>query len=163
MIAFTGLRALFKQRSTNIKVSTGKVLIYIFASIYIGVATMLGLMLFIIPGLIIMAASFFVPIFVLKDGQGPIEAVASSASLLRGNIFKVTLFLCILWLGIMAVEYIVNLLFSFLAAPELLASAITSGLLLVIGLVTLPVMVNFHEFLTIEHNTTIQPTPEGAG
>jgi len=162
MIAFAGLQVLFKNRGAGVEVTSGKILIYIVAAIYIGVATMLGMMFFIIPGLIIMAASFFAPIFILKNGEGPIEAVASSASLLQGRVVHVTFLLCGVWLAIYAIEYAVSFIFGLFPAPEILVTAIASALLLVVGLFTLPVMVNLHSHLVAEHNKQMQPTPDGA-
>ncbi len=123
---------------------------------------MLGMMFFIIPGIIIMAASFFAPIYILQEGQGPIEAVASSASLLQGKVFHVTLLLSGVWLAIYAFEYVVGLIFGVLPVPGVLTNAFTSSLLLLVGLVTLPVMVHLKTHLVAEHNKQMQPTPDGA-
>lgn len=147
MITFAGLQVLFKSRGTEVEVTSGKIITYIIAVTYIGIATILGMMFFIIPGLIIMSASFFVPIYILRDHQGPIEAVASSASLLQGKMLHVTLLLCGMWLAIYAVEGAASFLFSLLPVPDLLITTITSSLLLVVSLVTLPVMFNLHTHL----------------
>lgn len=163
MIAFAGLQVLLKYRGEVVEVTPGKIIIFIIAAVYIGIATMLGMMFFIIPGIIIMAASFFAPVYILEDNQGPIEAVASSASLLQGKILHVTLLLCGVWLAIYAIEYTAGLLFGVLPVPDLLINAITSSLLMVVGLVTLPVMVRLKTHLVAEHNKQMQPTPDGAG
>jgi hypothetical protein len=155
MIAFAGLQVLFKNRGAKVEVTSGKIITYIIAVTYIEIATMLG-MFFIILGFIIMAASFFAPIYIFKEHQGPIEAVASSASLLQGKVLHVTLLLCGVWLAIYAVKYVASLIFGLLPAPDLLATTIISALLLVVDLVTLPVMVNLHTYLVAEHNKQIQ-------
>lgn len=163
MVAFAGLQALFKSRSEGVEVTSGKVFVYVIAASYIGVAIMFGMMFFVIPGIIIMAASFFAPIYILKENQGPVEAVASSASLLQGKVFHVTLLICGLWLAILAIEYVINLVLGMLPLPVILTNTVTSSLVLVVGLITLPVMVNLQSYLVEEHNKKIQPTPEGAG
>lgn len=163
MVAFAGLQVLFKSRSEEVEVTSGKIIIYIITATYIDIATMLGMMFFIIPGIIIMAASFFSPIYILQENQGPIEAVASSASLLQGKVFHVTFLLCSVWLAIYAIEYVVGLAFGILPLPAVLTNAATTGLLIIVGLVTLPVMVHLKKHLAAEHNKEMQPTPDGAG
>ena len=158
MVAFAGLKVLLKSRGEMVEVTSRKIIIYIIAVVYIGIATMLGMMLLIIPGIIIMAASFFAPVYILQDNQGPIEAVASSASLLQGKVLHVTLLLSGVWLAIYAIEYTAGLLFGVLPVPGLLINAITSSLLMVVGLVTLPVMVRLQTYLVAEHNKQMQPT-----
>lgn len=152
MVVFVGLQVLFKSRGEKVEVTAGKIIIYIIAASYIGIATMLGMIFFLIPGIIIMAASFFAPIYILQEGQGPIEAVASSASLLQGRIFHVTLLLCSIWLVIYAIEYAVGLVFRVFPAPVILTNTVTSSLLLLVKLVALPVMIHLKMHLVAEHN-----------
>ena len=163
MLTFAGLRVLFKVKNEEVEVTSSKIIIYFIAAIYIGVATMLGMMLFIVPGIIIMAASFFVPIYILQENQGPIEAVASSASLLQGKVLHVTLLLCSIWLAIFLIDYVASLALGMLPIPTVLTKSVTSTLLLVIGLITLPVMVNLKSHLVEEHSKRKQPTPDSAG
>ncbi|WP_156948466.1 hypothetical protein [Marinobacterium jannaschii] len=163
MVAFAGLQVLFKSRGEAVEVTSAKIIIYIMAAAYIGIATMLGMMIFIILGVIIMAASFFAPIYILQENQGPIEAVASSASLLQGRVFRVTFLLCGVWLAIYAIEYVLILVFGMLPISGIIANIVTSGLVQIIGLMTLPVMVQFKTHLVAEQSKKIQPMPDSAG
>lgn len=163
MIMFAGLQLLYKNQGIILKITVRKVLIYIMASTYISIATVLGLMLFVIPGLIVVAVSCIVPIYIIKDQQGPIEAVASSASLLNGHIMIIALLLCGVWLLLSAIEYITALALGLILIPELFTSAISLSVALVVGLFTLPFMVNIHSYLEAENNKAMQSTPENAG
>src|SRR5690606_4060283 len=107
LIAFSALRVLYKRREVDIAISQKKVLTYLFAMIYIGIAASMGFILLVVPGIVIMAACFFVPVYILKDGQGPIESVASSATLLQGRVLHVTLLLCCIWAAILISDYII--------------------------------------------------------
>ena len=49
----------------------------------------IGLLLFIIPGIIAMAAFMFAPYFVVDKGMGPIEALKASARITKGNRLRV--------------------------------------------------------------------------
>ena len=163
MIAFAGLQLLFKNRGVYIEVNPKKIIIYIVATIYIGIAAALGMVFFIIPGLIIMAASFFAPIYILKENQGPLEAVASSAALLQGKILHVTILLCGVWLALYAVEYTSGFILDLVPLPEVLVSTVTTAMLIVVGLVVLPIMVNLQMYLLAERNKEVQLEPDGAG
>jgi len=61
-----------------------------FSTLYIGVSISLGLLFFIIPGLIILGVSLFYSIYIIKYDQGPIEAVASSVDVVKTSIIRVT-------------------------------------------------------------------------
>lgn len=50
-----------------------------------------GLFLFIIPGLIAFGLGMVAPIFVVRHGQGPLEAFGSSLLLARGHLLKLAL------------------------------------------------------------------------
>ena len=152
MIAFTGLQALFRNKGVEIEVTSGKIITLILASIYIGIAVIFGFLFFVLPSLIVMAASFFVPIYILKYGQGPIEAVASSASLLQGKILHVTLLLCCVWLAIYAVQFIIRFGCGVLPVPDIVTLVISTSVSLIVGLVTLPVMINLQAHLEVEHS-----------
>ncbi len=163
MIAFAGLQLLFKNRGVYIEVNPKKIIIYIVATTYIGIAAALGMVFFIIPGLIIMAASFFAPIYILKENQGPLEAVASSAALLQGKILHVTILLCGVWLAVYAVEYAAGFILDLVPLPEVLVSTVTTAMLIVVGLVVLPIMVNLQMYLLAERNKEVQLAPDDAG
>ncbi|MCV6623231.1 MAG: hypothetical protein OIF51_15930 [Cellvibrionaceae bacterium] len=81
MIVFAGLQVLFRSRGCSVEMTTGKLIIYGVAATFTGIATVLGMMLFVIPGIVVMAASFFMPVYILKENQGPIEAIASGVIL----------------------------------------------------------------------------------
>ena len=163
MIAFAALQLLFKNRGVCIEVNAKKIIIYIVATIYIGIVVALGMVFFSIPGLIVLAASFFAPIFILKENQGPLEAVASSAALLQGKILHVTILLCGVWLALYAVEYAAGFIFDLVPVPEVLVSTVATAMLMVAGLVVLPVMVNLQIYLLAGRNKEVKLAPDGAG
>ena len=85
--------------------SAKRLFIIWFSTVYIGVAISLGLLVFIIPGLIILGVSLFYSIYIVKYGQGPIEAVASSVEVAKTSIARLTVMisaLSIVWVALLS-------------------------------------------------------------
>lgn len=97
LLAMFGFVVLLKSKNINVELTSGKVFTYLFAMLFIGLASLLGYMLLLIPGLIILSVSAFTALFILHEDQGPIEAMASSTSLLGANWVKFTLLFSALW------------------------------------------------------------------
>lgn len=149
MVVLAGIKYLYSEREINIEISSTKVMVYLLAAMYVGIASTLGFFFFVIPGVIIMAVTFLMPIYILKDSQGPIEAVASSASIMKECFVQVTLFLLAIWA---AIEYVIGFIFGFIPIPVVIVSSITAAISLLIGLYPLTVMVALYTCLESEHN-----------
>ncbi len=70
---------------------------------YVTVATTLGLLLFIVPALFVMATTMLAPAFAITRNQGPFESVASSAISVNGNILRVAVMVTLIWLALLVV------------------------------------------------------------
>ncbi len=91
--SFAGFRYLLNQRGTYVQITQKKIINYCFATTYVGVAILLGMMLFVIPGLIIIALVSLFPLLILNENLGPIEAVSASVTLIRDCWIKITIFI----------------------------------------------------------------------
>lgn len=157
-IVLVGLGYLYKQEGIGLEITARKVMIYIFSSVYISVATILGLMFFVVPGLIIKAITFLMPIYVLRGDQGPIESVASSTSLLKEYIIQITLFWLAVWAAIVAVRYLLEFILSFLPGSTIVISCMAEFMSILASLFTLPVMISIYTYLTDRDNHQLQST-----
>lgn len=63
---------------------------YVFASILQGLAVLVGLILFIIPGLIAAVWYAFAPLTAALDGRRGMDALATSRALVKGRFWRVT-------------------------------------------------------------------------
>lgn len=75
---------------------------YLGTTILFGVIVIVGSILFIIPGLMALAAFTFAPYFVIDRGMAPIEALKASARITKGNRLRI--------LGLVAAVGLVSLL-----------------------------------------------------
>jgi len=96
---------LFQSRNIEISLSGGKIFIFWFASAFISIASSIATLFLVIPGLMILALSIFVPIFILFKNQGPIEAIASSSFNMEDQFIKLTAVFTLLWGIPMIIEY----------------------------------------------------------
>lgn len=140
LITLAGLKFLYALDDIDLEIDGKKIFFYIVAMLYLGIAVGLGFLFFVVPGIIIMVATFLVPVFILKDSQGPIESVASSAGLIKADLWVITLFLGAFFLAIYGVQYAGAYALGFLPLPEVVNGALAQGVSLLIGLYTLPIM-----------------------
>ncbi|WP_430461364.1 hypothetical protein ACQUQU_00885 [Thalassolituus sp. LLYu03] len=70
-----------------------RILVYLIAAVFISVAASIGYVLFVVPGLLVMLLSVFTPLIILLKGEGPIEAISSSVTLMKGYYLKSALVL----------------------------------------------------------------------
>lgn len=78
------------------KVGGGRLFVIWFSTLYISLAAMLGMLLFIIPGVLILAVSFFYAIYIVEFNQGPIEALVSSVEVAKESWFRLTVMVAII-------------------------------------------------------------------
>jgi hypothetical protein len=97
LLALFSFISLFQSRNIEISLSARKIFVFWFASVFITIASSIATLFFLIPGLIILALSIFVPIFILYKNEGPIEAIASSSTHMRGQLLKLTSVFTLLW------------------------------------------------------------------
>jgi hypothetical protein len=144
MVLFSGLQVLFARRGEPLVVTTRIVVTYLVASTYIGLAIVIGLFLFVIPGLIVMAVTYLTPIYILKHAQGPIEAVASSASAMRDCILPVMA----LFLGLSFLEAGIEMCLTYAAdmieLPNIIAQLVIAGIGIIASLFMLTLMVKVY-------------------
>lgn len=140
LISLAALKFLYSLDNIDLEIDGKKVFFYIVAMLYIGVAVGIGTLFFLVPGIIIMVATFLVPVFILKASQGPIESVASSAALIKADLWLITFFLGTFFLAIYGAQYAGGYVLGFLPLPELVNGALAEGVSLLIGLYALPVM-----------------------
>lgn len=89
VIALIALNTFLKREPfENINCRT--LFIYIFTGLYIGLAFLLGALLFIIPGLLVFSSSLFYEIYILKNGNNPLQAIENSIELTKGNLARLT-------------------------------------------------------------------------
>jgi len=105
-------------------VSGTTLLSYIVATFYVFVAAALGMFLFIIPGLFILASTFLYPLLILKHREGPIEAISNSVSFTAGYTLNIFAIFFILWLLAFVSEWLVSFLFDIHVAVDILISVI---------------------------------------
>ena len=108
LMAMFAFKVLLRRKEIKVEITTSKFLVYMLASFFVGLAVSIGYMIFIIPGLIFLALSVFVPIFILYKNQGPIESIASSSSHMEGDLFKQTVLFSILWLIPAMMDYLIG-------------------------------------------------------
>lgn len=82
------LSILFRVRFPNspFKISLGAFVLFAITEAYISIVIVLGLLLFIFPGVVAIASTFLAPAFALIERQNPFEAIASSTDCAKGNL-----------------------------------------------------------------------------
>ena len=76
------------------------------AGILTGIITFIGLCLVVIPGLIVVIWLIFAPFAVVIERRGPIESLSYSRALVRGNWWRTTALLTIIFIVLMAVYFL---------------------------------------------------------
>ena len=66
---------------------------YILSALIVGVIVELGTLLFIVPGLILLAGLLLTPFYVVEENLGPLEAMRASWEATRGHKRRIALFL----------------------------------------------------------------------
>lgn len=116
-ITLVGLKYFLNKQSVSISITKSNLFTYCFSTAYISIAASIGYLFFIIPGIFISCISFFYPIFIIKDNQGPIQAIESSIDIIRNNLKQMLLLYFIITLVLVAIEYITSHVFNFIPLP----------------------------------------------
>ncbi len=153
-LAIYSFTCLFKHRNIEIILSGGKVFVFWFASVFISLASSIATLFLVIPGLIILALSVFVPIFILYKNQGPIEAIASSSSHMQDQLIKLTAVFTLLW----GVPIIANYCLAYLSIHASLYVVTSISVTTVIGYFIYSVAFNAYFELEETKNKSIQTT-----
>jgi hypothetical protein len=148
--------SLFKSRKIEISLSGGKIFVFWFASIFIAFASSIATLFLVIPGLIILALSIFVPIFILYKNEGPIEAIASSSSHMQGQLLKLTCVFTVLW----AVPVLFDYGLFYLSLNLVLFSIVSVVACSIVGYFIYSVAFNAYFELETTHNKSIQSSAE---
>lgn len=160
MIFLAGLKYLYKQRGVQLALTTSVLINYVISMVVVGFAALCGLLLLVLPGLIVISLSFISPIYLLKEQQGPIEAISSSVSLLKQHLAKVTVLVIGLSIVFGLIDYSTTKLFNIVGIPDVFIFGVTSVLSCVLWLFSLPIMIRLYSILTSEHNQEFNGTPQ---
>ena len=95
-----------EERFSLAEISAGRLFVIWFTTVYIGIAMMLGLMLFVVPGIVVFTVSMFYAIYIVRFEQGPIESVASSTDIAKNSWFRLFLLAAILFAGYFAAHWV---------------------------------------------------------
>lgn len=146
LITLQGLRYLYKNDGIELEINTKKIILFMFASIYVAVAVMLGLILVIIPGIIVMTVTMLMPLYILKESQGPIEAVSSSVRLIKPFLLRVMFLAFSMWIILLLINAFIEGVLQLLY-PEMISGILSSLISYIIGLFYLVVIKNLYEDL----------------
>ncbi len=144
LVALEGLKCLYLQRGIQLSIDIHILINYLISNLVLGVATFFGVILLVIPGLMIMSLSFIAPIYILKDLQGPLEAIFSSVSVLRKNRGKVTVLVSSMVAVLVLIDYLASSIFSLLNIPPHIKLGIETAISLILWVLSLPLMVNLY-------------------
>lgn len=157
MVTLAGLKFLYALDGTRLEINGKVIFRYIMAMLYIGFAIMVGLMFFILPGIVFMAVSFLAPVYILKEGQGPIQSVASSALLVKNDLLVIGLFLCGIFMIVLGSGFLVGWLLEQASLAQPITSGVSGAITLVAGLYTLPLMKLLYSDLLAEYGEKDEP------
>jgi hypothetical protein len=76
---------------TSATLTPASFVLFLLAEAYVSVALGLGLLLLVLPGLVVLSATFLAPALALVYCQGPVSAVASSTEYTKGNLLPICL------------------------------------------------------------------------
>jgi uncharacterized membrane protein len=96
-------------------VTLASFVLFLLAEAYVSVAFGLGLLLLVLPGLVVLSATFLAPALALVYRLGPISAVASSTEYTKGNLLPI----CLAVLVFAAGTTVASLLVDYLPQPVL--------------------------------------------
>lgn len=74
-----------------------QIISFLTASFLVGLATLLGVILFIVPGIIAGVALSFFPLFILEKNMRPLQAIKASIALTKGARFELFLLFVLLF------------------------------------------------------------------
>lgn len=75
----------------SVTVTLASFVLFLLAEAYVSVAFGLGLFLLILPGLVVLSATFLAPALAIVYRQSPISAVAASTEYTKGNLLPICL------------------------------------------------------------------------
>ena len=100
---------------TSATVTLASFVLFLLADAYASVAFGLGLLFLVLPGLVVLSATFLAPALALVYRQGPISAVASSTEYTKGNLLPI----CVSVLVFTAATILLAVLVDYLPQPIL--------------------------------------------
>ena len=89
--------------------SSVKFLLFALVYGYLSLTTSLSALLLVLPALFVLATTLLAPAFAITENQGPIEAIVSSVSCVKGNITRFTIFAVVVWLALVVGAILVAL------------------------------------------------------
>lgn len=146
-LTFYGLRFIYIKMNVDIELTSRKALIFILSQAYITLVTGLGFFLLFFPGVMITSLTCLAPIYVLKDNQGPIEAIVSSVKAIKPVFIQLSVLFLFLLLFFMSVVYFGEYLFQVITEPNIVFSVVASLMSIVFMFYSLFFIVNVYQRL----------------
>lgn len=81
-------------------------ILFLFFQRYVSLASMLGAVFFIVPALLIYASAVIAPVLILRGSHGPFEAIGDSVDATRGNVWRITAMLLVVWAAITGIAFV---------------------------------------------------------
>ena len=145
LITFAGLRYFLNSEDGPLEINRTKILNYIFTAFFISIATTLGFLLLIIPGIIIVSVSILYPVYILKDNDGVFKSIDKSIDALKGNLVTVCLAVCIFYFCLYLLTYVVAFVFQLVSLNAYLSIFIGNILSYLLGLILIPFIFVIYE------------------
>ena len=79
---------------------------FLFVTFYIGIASSLAGFAFVIPALLVYASAVLAPALIVDQGHGPFEGIAESVVQTRGNVWRISGLLLLLWMPLLILNAI---------------------------------------------------------
>jgi hypothetical protein len=149
LITFVGIRHLLEPEEMPLIINKSKIFNYLIAAIFISIATTLGMMFLVIPGLIVATASILYPVYILKDGENAFNSIEKSIDAVKGNIATLCIAYCVFYVLIYGVSFLSTYALSILPVHTLLRNIFVIAISHVLNLLYIP-------FIVVIYNATVQ-------
>jgi len=142
--------------SDSLKFAVSKLPSLLVASLIVGILTMLGLLLLIIPGIIVSIMFYLVIPVIIIENKGALESLTRSRELISNRWLKTFALSLIIGLITGALTFIVNLILAPLGMYSILASTIISSVIAPIS----PISSTFYYYsMCAKEESRIPPPP----
>jgi len=109
-------------------------ILFLFFQRYVSLASMLGAAFFIVPALLIYASAVIAPVLILRGSHGPFEAIGDSVDATRGNVWRITAMLLVVWAAITGIALVGGIAAVRVAPGSIVMSQLVGLVLAVLGL-----------------------------
>lgn len=107
------------------RLSATVVIFFIVSNLLVGVATGIGMMLLLFPGIVIGVVSFLNGVVLLVEKRGPVDAIMGSIDLMKPYWLKLSLWVLTVILTVIAASFLYAVIsIEFFAIPQLMVTAL---------------------------------------